>query len=146
VDLVVTIRKRDDSISRTVVSNAEVLTAGTRYDQQKATKDGKGPSTAAVVTLLLTPEDAERIALAQAEGQIMLVLRNPLDTEPTATPGIRTAALLGQTVEPPAPVVRAVSTRKAPQAAAPAPAPVPATRMYMVEAIRAAKRTEEVVR
>ena len=32
------------------------------------------------MTLLVTPQDAERIALAQAEGQIMLVLRNPMDT------------------------------------------------------------------
>ena len=57
----------------------QVLTAGTRYDQEKA-KDGNAiPST--VVTLLVTPEDGERIALAASEGQIMLALRNPLDTE-----------------------------------------------------------------
>ena len=35
------------------------------------------------MTLLVTPEDAERIALASTEGKIMLVLRNPLDTAPT---------------------------------------------------------------
>ena len=39
-----------------------------------------------VVTLLVTPEDAERIALAAAEGRITLTLRNPLDTRrPRAT-------------------------------------------------------------
>ena len=43
-----------------------------------------------VVTLLVSPKDAERIALAQAEGEIMLMLRNPLDTEPTATTGVKT--------------------------------------------------------
>ena len=36
-----------------------------------------------VVTLMVSPGDAERIALAQSEGQIMLVLRNPLDHETT---------------------------------------------------------------
>ena len=61
-----------------VVSNVQVLTAGTKYDQEQA-KDGK-PVPSTVVTLLVTPEDAERIALASAEGQIMLTLRNPLDT------------------------------------------------------------------
>ena len=44
---------------------------------------------------MVTPSDAERIALAQSEGQIMLVLRNPLDNETVATTGVKTAALLG---------------------------------------------------
>lgn len=150
VDLVVTIRRKDESTSRTVVSNVEVLMAGTRLDQQN-TKDAKTPqSSASVVTLLVSPEDAERIALAQAEGQIMLVLRNPLDTEPTATSGVRTAALLGQADPPPAPKP-VVTTHKPPvvhaaAVEAPPPAPAPAPKMYTVEAIRAAKRTEEVVR
>jgi pilus assembly protein CpaB len=144
VDVVVTIRKRDDTTSRTVVSNLQVLTSGTRYDQQKAT-DGKAPSAAAVVTLLVTPEDAERVALAQAEGTIMLVLRNPLDSEPTVTAGVRTAALLGQAAEPPAPAVKAVTKPKAQPVQAAEPVPVAPSRIYTVEAIRAAKRTEEVV-
>jgi pilus assembly protein CpaB len=55
VDLMVTIRKKDDSTSRTVVSNVQVLTAGTRSELQKS-KD-KTPPTAAVVTLLVSPED-----------------------------------------------------------------------------------------
>jgi pilus assembly protein CpaB len=146
VDLMVTIHKKDESTSRTVVSNVQVLSAGTRSDQQKP-KDAKTPpASAAVVTLLVTPEDAERVALAQVEGQIMLSLRNPLDTEPTVTSGVRTAALFGPAPEPAEPVVKAVSPRKAPvvPVAAVAAAPPP-PRMYTVEAIRAAKRSEEVV-
>jgi pilus assembly protein CpaB len=148
VDLVVTIRKKDDTISRTVVSNVEVLTAGTRFDQQQQqrpkAKDSKPTSPSPVVTLLVTPEDAERIALAQAEGQIMLVLRNPLDTTPTATTGVRTAALLGPGGEPVHEVVKTPRVRPAPpvvQVVEP-----PARRTYTYEAIRAAKRSEEVVR
>ena len=34
---------------------------------------------------MVTPEDAERIALAQSDGPPMLTLRNPLDVEPTKT-------------------------------------------------------------
>lgn len=154
VDLMVTIRKKDDSISRTVVSNVEVLTAGTRFDheqqqqqQQTKPKDAKPASMSPVVTLLVTPEDAERIALAQAEGQIMLVLRNPLDTAPTATTGVRTAALLGPTQEP-APAAAKPAVVRKPHVTPPvveAVAPPP-PRAYTVEAIRAAKRSEEVVR
>ena len=144
VDLVVTIRKKDDSISRTVVSNVQVLAAGTR-SQQKG-KENTAPPSATVVTLLVTPESAERIALAQAEGQIVLVMRNPLDTEPTTTPGVRTAALLGEAAAEQPQVVKTTAPRRPSLVAAAAPAPpqVPA-KIYTVEAIRAAKRTEEAV-
>ncbi|HEU4937598.1 MAG TPA: Flp pilus assembly protein CpaB [Vicinamibacterales bacterium] len=147
VDVMVTLsnRQQQDSITRVVVSNVQVLTAGTRYDQENA-KDGK-PIPSTVVTLLVAPDDGERIALAASEGQIMLTLRNPLDTAPTATTGVRTAGLLGQTAEAPAP-----AKPRAPRVSAPAkpvqsePATVPAAKTYTVEAIRAAKRTEEIVR
>ena len=147
VDLMVTIRKKDESASRTVVSNVQVLTAGTRNDQQKPKDTKATPSAAAVVTLLVSPEDAERIALAQSEGQIMLSLRNPLDTDATTGPGVRTAALFGEPDEP-APVVKAkpLAVRKAPVAPAVVSAPPAPTKIYTVEAIRAAKRSEEVVR
>jgi pilus assembly protein CpaB len=145
VDLMVTIRKKEDSTSRTVVSNVEVLRAGTRSDQQKPKDPKTAPASTAVVTLLVSPEDAERIALAQAEGQIMLSLRNPLDTESTASSGVRTAGLFGEAIEQ---VVKAVAVRRSPAPAAviAAPQPPPPPKMYTVEAIRAAKRSEEVVR
>ncbi len=72
----------DDTISEVVVSNVQVLSAGTRYDQEEARKDGKAIRST-VVTLMVTPIDAERIALAQSEGELMLTLRHPLDVEPT---------------------------------------------------------------
>ena len=78
-----------------------MLTAGTSFDQEKAREEGK-PMRATVVTLLVTPEDAERISLAASEGQIMLTLRNPLDVAPTTTTGVRMANLLAA---PAAPVV-----------------------------------------
>ena len=146
VDLVVTIRKKDDTTARTAVSNVQVLSAGTRSEQEKAKTGNAASSAAAVVTLLVTPQDAERIALAQAEGQIMLVLRNPMDTEATATSGVHAAALFGSYVAAPAPpLLTRVAPRKPPVVAAVAVAP-PAPKIYTVEAIRAAKRTEEVVR
>ncbi len=141
VDVVVTLAKRDESVSRVVVTNVQVLTAGTRYDQDQA-KDGK-PLPSTVVTLLVTPEDAERIALASAEGQIMLTLRNPLDTEATETKGTRLASLMGAPDPPPVTKVVQGVRRAVPPPAPQAPPPPP---VYAVETIRAAKRTSEVVK
>jgi pilus assembly protein CpaB len=144
VDVMVTLRRDQerDSMTRVVVSDVQVLTAGTRYDQEKA-RDGQ-PIPTSVVTLLVTPQDAERVALAATEGNIMLTLRNPMDRKPTETTGIRTAALLGQAPAPP-PVVKSVMNRRI---ATPPPVQVtaPVAKVYTVEAIRAAKRSEEVVR
>lgn len=140
VDVVVTISRREgDSVSRVVVSNVQVLTAGTKFDQEQA-RDGK-PVPSTVVTLLVTPEDAERIALASAEGSIMLTLRNPLDTQPTETRGTRMASLMG--APDPAPVTRVVQGVRR---ADPPPPPPAAPAVYSVETIRAAKRTSEVVK
>jgi pilus assembly protein CpaB len=143
VDVMVTL-KRDaekDTMTRVVVSDIQVLTAGTRYDQERA-RDGQ-PIQSTVVTLLVTPPDAERIALAASEGSIMLTLRNPMDRKPTETAGIRTAALLGQTPAAP-PVVKSSQGRR--MAMPPPPRADPVSKVYTVETFRAAKRSEEVVR
>jgi pilus assembly protein CpaB len=148
VDVLVTFdgtSRGDDSIARVVVSNVQVLTAGTRFDQEKARQDGT-PIPTSVVTLLVTPEDAERVALAAAEGRITLTLRNPLDTTSTESVGIRAGGLMGQpSPPPPAPVVARPAPRPA-AAPAPAPPPPPAPTPYTVEAIRGAKRTTEPVK
>jgi pilus assembly protein CpaB len=147
VDVMVVLRKGAESVARVVVSNAQVLTSGTRYDQEAA-KDGKQiPSS--VVTLLVAPEDAERIGLAASEGQVMLTLRNPLDQAATESAGVQLSTLSGQPVAPPTPAVDE-RPREPRRVAAPAPAPVveapPASKIYTVETIRAAKRTEETIK
>jgi pilus assembly protein CpaB len=146
VDVIVTLPMRgssNESMTRIVVSDVEVLTAGTRMDAAKA-RDGQ-PIAANVVTLLVTPDDAERVALASTEGSIMLTLRNPLDRNPTKTPGVRTAALLGA----PAPQPEVKSTKTGRRIAIPPPPP-PAPDVkpaYRVETIRAgAKKAEEIIR
>jgi pilus assembly protein CpaB len=144
VDVLVTLKQRNndaEAISRAVVSNVQVLTAGTRFDQEKARSDGK-PIPSTVVTLLVTPQDAERISLAASEGQITLTLRNPLDVARTNTNGVRTANLLAEPAPPP--VAKKVEGHRV--VMKPAPPPEPAQRIYTVEAIRAAKRSEESVR
>jgi pilus assembly protein CpaB len=146
VDVLVTLKQNDDGTTRVVVSNVQVLTAGTRYDRDKQKNGEAIPSS--VVTLLLNPADAERVVLATAEGQLMLALRNPLDAEPTTSPGTRRANLFG--VAPvAAPAARAAAPRPRPvvaEVAAPPPPPPPPPKPYIVETIRAAKRGEETIR
>jgi pilus assembly protein CpaB len=144
VDVLVTVTNvktggSDEPMTRTVVSKVEVLTAGTKYDQEKS-KDGE-PIPTSVVTLAVLPEDGERIALASNEGKITLALRNPLDVASTDTKGIRLAALMRGTG--PDPVVDPVRNRVVARRPAPSPPPPP---IYTVEAIRAAKRSSEVVK
>ena len=85
--------------------------------------------------------EIERLTLAATEGKIQLALRNPLDLESPATPGIRPSLLLG-TAPPPRP--RAARRR-------PAPPPPPAVAVAVpeaptVEIIRGDKREQEIVR
>ena len=144
VDVIVTLTPRggSETMTRVVVSDVEVLTAGTRMDAAKA-RDGQAIP-ASVVTLLVTPDDAERIALASSEGSIMLTLRNPLDRNPTKTQGVRTAALLGAPA--PQPIVKADGPRRIAVRAPAPPPPPPAPKVYTVETIRGAKRAVEDIR
>jgi pilus assembly protein CpaB len=145
VDVVATAtptQSQADVTSKVVLSNVQVLTAGTRMEQDQ--EKGK-PVQVTVVTLLVSPEQAERLALASTEGKIQLALRNPLDTEAPQTPGIRPAALLG-VVAPPAPAPAPRTGSRAPVAkTSPPPAPEPAP-PPTVEVIRGDKRTKEVIR
>jgi len=138
VDLLATLKDGDNTMTRSVVSNIQVLTAGTMIDQEKA-KDGQAIRSS-VVTLLVTPEDAERITLAQNTGSIMLVLRNPLDVLPTETDGARMRSLMGSPAPPP--VVKTVGGQRRVVKPPVVPAVDP---IYRVETIRAAKRTNEEV-
>ncbi len=146
VDVLVTARTAggtgpDEAMTRTVVSKVTVLTAGTKYDQEKS-KSGE-PIPTSVVTLAVLPEDAERIALAQNQGQITLALRNPLDIDPTDTQGVRMNTLMrGKNPEP---VIDRTKNRVI-RKVAPPPATPPPPSVYTVETIRAAKRGSEVVK
>jgi pilus assembly protein CpaB len=140
VDVLVTLRDGADSLTRAVVSNVQVLTAGTRYDVEQAKAGNAMPSS--VVTLLVTPEDAERITLAQSTGAIMLVLRNPLDVAPTETNGARLASLTGAPAPPP--VIKKVNgQRRAVTPPKPAAPVQPAS--YNIETFKAGKKDSQPV-
>lgn len=144
VDVLATLspsEQRNDVMSKVVLTNVQVLAAGTKIEQ--GVEDSK-PVPVSVVTLLVNPAEAERLTLASTEGKIQLALRNPLDRETPDTTGIKPAALLG--FAPPAkpqspPVARAAKAAPAPAPAAPPKGPD----LPSVEIIRGDKRAREVL-
>lgn len=72
-----------DQLSKTILQNIEVLSAGTDIQRDK---EGK-PQQVQVVNILVNPEQAEIISLATGgSNRIQLVLRNPLDTKIAEVP------------------------------------------------------------
>lgn len=127
------------TISKTLLQNIEVLSAGQNFQ-----KDSEGKAVQVqVVNLLVTPEQAEILALASNETRIQLVLRNPLDTQTTKTSGVAMSGLFGGPIKPPEPVTpkpRRVSERVAlPFPVAPPPRPAPPV---TVEVMNGSKRVE----
>jgi pilus assembly protein CpaB len=88
------------TLSKTLLQNLEVLSAG-----QDFKKDAEGkPIAVQVVNLLVTPEQAEMLSLAASQTQIQLILRNPLDSEVSKTPGAALRNLFsGEKIKEPAP-------------------------------------------
>jgi pilus assembly protein CpaB len=127
-----------DMTSKVVLANVQVLTAGTRMEADQ--KDGK-PVQVTVVTMSVTPEQAERLALASTEGKIQLALRNPLDQTAPATPGIKPAVLLGMAK---APAPAQTSAKAKPGQAVTVPTLTSAA--PTVEIIRGDKRETEVIK
>jgi pilus assembly protein CpaB len=93
VDVLVTLAtgKTPTSITKTVLENILVLAAGPEFEAKG--KEEK-PSPVDVVTLEVTPEEAEKLALAATEGKILLTLRNFSDTEDVMTKGMTIPTLL----------------------------------------------------
>jgi len=79
VDVLVTLHQANvpDPITTTILQNAQVLAAGQKTQPDP---DGK-PATVTVVTILVSPQEAERVDLAATQGVVHFVLRNGADKE-----------------------------------------------------------------
>lgn len=94
VDVVVTIDKGDfnkDPVSKVALQNLRVLGTGQRIEK----RPGDKPQVVPTVTLEVTPEEGERLALAAREGHISLALRTTGNQNIVATSGVKTANLVG---------------------------------------------------
>jgi pilus assembly protein CpaB len=153
VDVVVVIDPREgsgmqDPISKIVLQNIKVLANGQNIDKPK---DEREANSVKAVTLQVTPEQAEKLALASSEGKLQLMMRSQIDQGDEQTPGVNKRGLLSGEKATPAPEpgslkseqpkadskpvrrVSAVSAPKPVQTAAPAPQPTPRASVEMIE-------------
>jgi pilus assembly protein CpaB len=93
VDVIVTLKppKGDEPVSKVILQNVKVLTVGKDLEVHEA----RGRATAVTVaTLLVDPEQAEKLALASTQGQILLTLRNWSDDDAISTAGMVPSVLI----------------------------------------------------
>jgi pilus assembly protein CpaB len=100
--------KSPDSRTATVLQDVVVLAAG---QQIRPDPEGKPIIDNNVVTLLLKPEDSEKLVLATSLGAIHFVLRNGADREQESSSSVGLDELTG-TVAPPAKAEAAIAPRK----------------------------------
>jgi pilus assembly protein CpaB len=117
----------------TVLQNVAVIAAGHTLER---TASGEAQNTP-VITLLVSPDDAQRLTLASSEGHIQLVLRNPLDTREDEVAAARTAGLYKGLLAPPKPTPHPPRAKKL-------EGPAPAPSIYGVEVYEGDKKKEVV--
>jgi len=105
VDVVVVIDPAEragmqDPIAKIVLQNIKVLANGQNIDKPE---DQREANSVKAVTLLVTPEQAEKLALAASEGKLQLVMRNSIDQGDEQTTGINKRGLLNGERAMPAP-------------------------------------------
>lgn len=116
----------------TVLENVAVIAVGKSLERNAAGE----ATTAPVITLLVSPDDGQKLALAGQEGRIQLALRNPLDTRKVDVGSTRESSLYpgaaAAATGPPKPKVKRVAIPVTPIAPAP----------YTIETIHGNKRDE----
>lgn len=123
-----------DQQTTTVLQNVAVLASGHTLER---TATGEAQNTA-VITLLVSPDDAQRLTLASSQGHIQLALRNPLDTKQDDVASTSSRGLY-RGVAPPAPVQRVVHHTEPPKTVA-----MPASTGVSVEVYQGDKKLDVV--
>src|ERR1044072_8827839 len=151
VDVVVTIDPREgsghqDPVSKIVLQNIKVLANGQNIDKPENEREANSVK---AVTLQVTPEEAEKLALAATEGKLQLVMRNQVDQGDEQTQGVNKRNLLGGEAAKPVPEPGSMKRKQPkqeanpsrrssapaakPAAAAPAPQPTPRASVEMLQ-------------
>lgn len=121
VDVLVTLsadRNRSNRTAKLFLQNMRVLSVGQHLGRGE---DGK-PITASTVTLEVTPEEAELLAVAMNEGVMQLALRGFGDPDSVRTRGATSQHVLG-IYQPPRPA--RPKARPRPRPSPPRPSPMP---------------------
>src|SRR5215468_11327434 len=114
----------------TVLKNVAVIAAGQKLERNAAGE----PQSTPVITLLVSPDDAQKLTLASSQGHIQLALRNPIDTKSDDIDPAKTNGLYRLTAPAPAPRPKVV---KAPKVET-----TPPSAGYKVQIIRGTKVDE----
>lgn len=121
----------DMPATTTVLENVLVMSAGPKLE-----RDNKGqPVSVPVITLLVSPEDAQKLTLASSQGQIQLALRNPVDLASKQIVAVNNPDLYNMPVPKPKEKKQSTGVKKAVVVPPPSAA-------YLVEIIRGDKREE----
>jgi pilus assembly protein CpaB len=122
----------NDRQTTTVLENVAVIAVGKNLERSPTGEAQPAP----VITLLVAPDDAQKLTLASQEGRIQLSLRNPLDTRREQIGATRASSLY------PGAAPAAVTTPKPRVHKAATPVQVVVPSVYAVETIRGSKRDE----
>ena len=114
VDVLVTGMGPEGPVTRTILEHVRVLAVG----QELQTEGGK-PQTAPVVTLLVSPQDAEKLTLAFADAKIHLALRNGEDLTDVNPPPVYGASIFQGTAPLAAAAAHGIVAKPAPVAPPP---------------------------
>ena len=144
-------------MTKTILENILVLAVGSETKERKGLEEKSSPTD--VITLEVTPEEAEKLALAATEGRLQLALRNFSDMENIVTQGTTVSTLVGSHSLAPPKEVRPPPRKKEvevkqivsepPPPLAPPPPPrvenkteIPKPSAYTVELIKGSKVSE----
>jgi pilus assembly protein CpaB len=117
----------------TILENVAVLATGTRMERNAAGEARAAP----VVTLLVSPDDAQKLTLASNQGHIQLVLRSPLDTKEEELSAARSGELYKNLPQPAPPVAPHREKRTV------APVAPPTQTAYTVDVYKGDKKEED---
>jgi pilus assembly protein CpaB len=116
----------------TVLENVAVIATGQKLERNSAGE----PQSTPVITLLVSPDDGQKLTLASSQGHIQLALRNPLDTKQESVASATTNSLYRNGPAVAAPVVKTKSKHVSAVVAPPAP------RVYSIEVYRGTDKKE----
>jgi len=135
-------------ISKIVLQHIKVLASGPRIDSPENQRE---PAKVNAVTLMVTPEQSEKLVLAANEGKLQLVMRNYSDDENAETTGADKNKLLRgdnfvpepepQPEKPKSDWVRHAPVKPKPKVDKPAVVP-PAQSKNSIELIEGSKRRD----
>lgn len=152
VDVVATFEVNDAKVTRTVLQDVLLLAIGSsiRPEEEKRSameRDARAKEQPNA-TLAVTPEQAEKLILAETDGKLRLTMRSAVDQHYVSLQGVRSDALTGippekpartSSTPPPAPVSSSLSP-------APAPVPAPVTATNGTSAPRSDRHDVETIR